>query len=133
MSFLNDGQFPLYELQVRVVDVGLLQDEGAKTYQEMEAATTYLQVPAAIAPHTATGGISGFHIPIRNSEKADFNVFFSARNGFWSELIRIRKVKGLWVEATRVQQDFARVKTEHHPMPWTNVEKGFPLKELSWN
>jgi hypothetical protein len=95
----------------------------------MESMTTYFQI-ATLPPHTAK---TGLHIPIKNSQRADFNVFFSARNGFWSELVRLRKVNGVWVQATKTQVDFAGIRAEQRRLPWTIVEKDFPKSELDWN
>ena len=132
---LSEGEFPLYEISIQAVDVGSLEDlrirrgVPAWSFEEMESMTTYLQI-ATIPSHTAKTGI---HIPIRNGTKADFNIFFSARNGFWSELVRLRKVNGLWTQATKVQVDFAGARTEQHRLPWTAVEQNFPQSELNWN
>ncbi|MEW5992867.1 MAG: hypothetical protein AB1744_00530, partial [Candidatus Zixiibacteriota bacterium] len=38
------------------------------------------------------------------SARRDFNIFFSARNGLFTQLLRMRKVDGKWFYATKVQK-----------------------------
>jgi hypothetical protein len=41
-------------------------------------------------------------IPFSDASAQDFNVFFSARNGMWTELLRLRKTAGHGSKAIRV-------------------------------
>jgi hypothetical protein len=130
---LQQGDYPIYEIHIRAVDITSLNEITKKggssaVVQAMESFTTSFDIPT-MAPHTATMNV--FRLPIRHADKQDFNVFFSARNGFWSELIRLRKVNGAWTQAIRAARDFTDVKVERHSLPWTHIEPQYP-KPVEW-
>jgi hypothetical protein len=95
---INNGKFPLYEITARIVD---LQKFEAKkehlTLQNMFADDINVQVgsiPAGLA------GLQG-SFPLGDGEQHDYNIFFSARNGLSTQLLRLRKVNGVWLQSDR--------------------------------
>jgi hypothetical protein len=54
----------------------------------------------------------------------DFNVFFSARNGFYTQLLRFRRVNGKWLSATSVT--FMAPAFQTNPA-LHKVDHGYPL------
>ena len=43
--------------------------------------------------------------PLGTGSKRDFNIFFSARNGLFTQLLRLRKIDGKWIYAMKVERD----------------------------
>lgn len=95
--WVHVGQYPLYEVEARVVD---LEDfKEVSTFEDLFASQRTIKIGRVI-PHSArkTGPV----IPFSNQEQQDFNIFFSARNGFWIQNLKLRRVDGNWVSAIRV-------------------------------
>jgi hypothetical protein len=116
------GKYPLYDVGVRIVDTRLIT--GAKDIQQ--AMGTQLAI-GNMAANTAR--ILTQAIPFSSADKQDFNVFFGARNGFWTELLRYRKVKDRWVVARMVESSL----NPRYPkgvVVHRVVDKEFPVGDL---
>ncbi|HZE57850.1 MAG TPA: hypothetical protein VE031_08340 [Chthoniobacterales bacterium] len=89
---INHGKFPLYEVAARIVD---LQKFEAKkdnlTLQNLFADDINVQV-GSIAADLA--GLQG-SFPLGEGDRHDYNIFFSARNGLSTQLLRLRKINGV--------------------------------------
>lgn len=47
-----------------------------------------------------------FHpFTLGNGDTRRFNIFFSARNGFFNQALRFKKIQGKWVSATKVKRE----------------------------
>lgn len=133
-TVVQQGEFPIYEIHVRALDMTSLNaiekhpsTDSAKQTPEL---ATLFDIPS-MAPGTAN--IGTVHIPIRHTDQQDYNIFFSARNGIWTELLRMRKVDGLWAQAILVKREFANVKNRKGPkLPLTIIDGGYPLP-VNWN
>jgi hypothetical protein len=69
-----------------------------------------------------------------DTDEQDYNVSLYARNGFFIQLIRLRRVEGSWKVATRVRKSLA--KGDESPTLYLDVDEGFPLNErgeVDWN
>jgi len=44
-------------------------------------------------------------LPLNNKNKQDLNVFIGAKNGLWTENLRMRLVNGTWERAIEVLED----------------------------
>ena len=62
-----------------------------------------------------------------DTDEQDYNVFLNARNGFFTQLIRLRRVDGNWKVATRVREQLAN--GDESPTLYLDVDAGFPLNE----
>jgi hypothetical protein len=98
--FIHCGKYPLYNVSIRVVDLNALRTR-VELHQPLDAV---LGITLNIDElQVGTGWFSsGFTIPFSDDRAQDFNVFFSARNGTWTEELRLRKVDNNWVKALRV-------------------------------
>jgi hypothetical protein len=100
---INGGNFPLYEVSARVVDITAM----AASLNPMQFPSPFdFQLPigsmavsaAAVLPRQLTTPLS--------APSQDFNIFFSGRNGFWTQEERIRLLpNGMYVRATRITRD----------------------------
>ena len=50
-----------------------------------------------------------------NPESIRYNIFISARNGMFTELLRLRKVNGVWKSAMKVEKKNYSEKTPNAP------------------
>jgi hypothetical protein len=60
------------------------------------------------------------------TDKRNFNIFFTGTNGFWTELLRLRKVNGTWLEAVRVTRDKVEGSKLSSEKAFEQVEAGYP-------
>ena len=118
---LVKGEYPLYGVQVRVVDLELFRQttdysiESSKKYQQ-----TYLM--GDLPPNTATT-IARINSDF-SSGKKDFNIFFSARNGFHIQHLRLRKINGKWLSYSKVFESGSS------KILFEEMDEGFPKKEI---
>lgn len=123
-TFAHEGNHTLYGVIARFVDLKKFKENPSfQTAQE-----NIIQI-GDMPPHTA----KQLHpIPFSDSEKQDFNIYFSARNGFWSQEVRLRLVNGKWLTATRMIQGGIDPKTNK---PFELISPGFPRNksgEIDW-
>lgn len=101
---IHNGDYPLHNVFVRIINVNeykeMLEDKLPLTLERMfaldEILTYDILLPqkAKILPSVSCS---------KYTDKIDFNVFFSARNGDWVQENRFRLVEGKWHFATRVK------------------------------
>jgi hypothetical protein len=96
VSVVHLGEFPLYDVSVRIVD---LDDPAWLTPKLLDTSNTV--TIGNIPPHSAR--VLGSLIQL-TSDRKRLNLFFSARNGFYTELLRMRLVDGEWKSAIRVDR-----------------------------
>jgi hypothetical protein len=116
LAFVHKGDYPLYDVRARIVDLDKIATESGllgvtvsvgdmiKGHAKMEA------VPPAIA-----------------STETHFNanIFFTARNGGWTQKFRAQKSKDGWARATIVSGEF--VSLEKSRLLCETIDKGFLL------
>jgi hypothetical protein len=119
----QEGKFPIYDVDARVVDLQQLeQKKRPLTLDNFLAGQIFLNL--------GTMRVKGIKVlssnfPLGQSDKHDFNVFFTARNGVYKQFLRLRRGQGKWRQATRVTVD--------EKVVFENVDKGFPEDELDWS
>lgn len=97
--FNHVGKYTLYEVQVRIADVNRFREKLAR--KEPLTLSDDINVPLG-EMHVNTGGpATGVVLPLSGSAQS-FNVFFMARNGRWTEILRLRKVNDHWASAVKV-------------------------------
>jgi hypothetical protein len=64
----------------------------------------------------------------RPLDKVDLNIFFTARNGDWTERFRARRTKDGWMRAFRVEGAFGKM--PKFVTLCETVDKGFPVETL---
>lgn len=97
LSAISKGEFPLYDVVFRICDV-----TAFKADPDGEFAKFNQRYPLGnITPRVTLAHIVEV-LPPPGSAQQDYNLFFNGRNGFWTQLQRLRKVNGTWVSATKV-------------------------------
>lgn len=106
------GEFPIYNLYIRIIDCNKV-DEIQKKYKrqdlrmirelQYEATETIRRgtlVKAGLG-NIAADPIELFRLP-SHADKQEYKIFFTARNGSWSQQVLLRRVNDKWTWATRV-------------------------------
>jgi len=97
---IHKGKHPLYGVQVRVVDLvkmRLLEQQ----HQPIGPLQDFIFNPGDLTAGLAWNNFS-LRVPFSDPDKQDFNIFFSAKNGIWTELLRLRRVSSSLQTAIKV-------------------------------
>lgn len=118
LTLVHQGAHPLYDLQARIVDLQKFDKiKHNININNFRNADTIIPIGNMIK---GTASMLG-SFPLGSEIRRDFNVFFGARNGLFTQIIRMRKVDGKWVEATKVERD--------NKIIFERVEQGYPRNE----
>jgi len=125
MFLHHEGAYPLYDVNMHIVDLQKARQADAGQIEQSDwsawSGTNYDL--RNLVPTTARQwGV--WQLP--NADEQDYDLFFVARNGHWTQELRFRRVDGQWKQAIRVRQVTA---TAGSPPLYESVESGFPLNE----
>ena len=119
LAFVHIGKFPLYGVAARIVE---LDREGKNIQGNLTGITVpvgdMIKGHANILPWP-----SGLAIP---PDHFNANIFFTARNGDWMELLREQKTNGEWRRAMRVVGRFTSLTKERTICE--SIDPKFPKK-----
>jgi hypothetical protein len=99
LMVIHNGEHPLYDVNVRIVDLNKFS-----TIQE----NITLESMSTCESNIVIGNLTPSHASVLQNWKIDgvneqsYNVFFTARNGGFTQLIRMKKIDGTWLTATKV-------------------------------
>lgn len=101
MLVFHYGNHPLYEVVARVCDIDEFVKYKDLTTQELllPGVDQIVQLGNLVPEHARFSPIS---LSLGKGEYRRFNIFFTARNGSFSQLLRCKRVDGQWTFATRV-------------------------------
>lgn len=117
-TVVHQGKYPLYNVCARIVDLSLFQ-VAMNSGNIFDADTNF-----KIGDIGQSQAVLVHSMDLGSGNARDFNVFFSARNGFYTQLLRFRCVNGKWLSATSVTPMAPACQTNqvHH-----KVDPGYPL------
>lgn len=124
---MNKGSFSLYGLQARFVDLSKAKKTGILS--PLDGGFNIPELFGNKAAYFTTGTI-----PFTDPNAQDFNVFFTARNGSWTQLLRLRWVGGIWQYATRVLIDQSQAHHVKNPV-FESISPNYPRTatgEVDW-
>ncbi|MCX2681676.1 hypothetical protein OOZ15_17115 [Galbibacter sp. EGI 63066] len=115
----NDGEYLMSNIQVRIVDLN-----------EYETANSIISLYGKTTNVTELSGKTGMiigEIDLGKENYKNLNIFISARNGSFKQLIRMKKMKKKWHFATRVNKE--------DEILFEKISKDFPIEknEDIWN
>ncbi len=119
----KSGEYPLYSVEMRIVDL----IEPFKPMQIPNASKPFdlgISLSLGDFPIGDVAKEVSFSLPAKG-DRASFNVFFDARNGFWAESLRLRLVNGDWKRAIQVFRDLPNQKEKQL---YKQIDKGFPTE-----
>ena len=109
---IPQGEYNLYDVHARIADVEKLH-QLAEDRLPLDQADTNISIGNLIPSFAQK-----FPFTLGNGNTRSFNVLFTARNGFFKQLLWFEKVHGEWLYATKVTRG-SEVLYEH-------VDKEFP-------
>jgi hypothetical protein len=117
LAFVHMGQFPLYGVSARIVEL----DSSNKAKQENLMGVT-VAIGDMIQHHASVQTLSS---GIGNApDYFNANIFFTARNGDWTELLREQRIKDKWVRAMRVLGGFTYLRKQK--VVCETIDREFP-------
>ena len=118
---IHSGEHNLYGVRARIVDVEKL-DQLFKGKLPLDQAETNISIGDLIPSFAQS--FSPF--TLGNGNTRSFNVIFTARNGFFRQLLWFKKIHGEWLYATKVERGnkvlFEQIDKEFPRTAMGNVE-----------
>ncbi|TKB70683.1 MAG: hypothetical protein E8D52_00900 [Nitrospira sp.] len=120
LILLHQGEYPLYDVTVRIVDLEKTKQKG---YSISDLENEVQFSIGNLAPHQ-----SQVLKPISlSNDSLRWNIFFSARNQFFTELLRMRRIDNQWKTALKVIN--LPVEGEQSKTLLEKIDPGFPLEK----
>lgn len=123
---VQHGSFPIYDVSARIVDLQLFEQKKATMTLKTLLADD-INISVGSMPVGTASMISPFPLGA-GATRRDFNIFFSARNGLYTELLRLRKLEQKWTSAIRVQMREGK----DEKIVFEQIDPDFPKDELDW-
>lgn len=104
----HSGSHPLYDVSCRITDVDEHKTVFAKT-GDRAVTQEYIDRMNVVNLGGIGVGLTGFISPVLSLEgdRKRFNIFISARNGSWTQLLRMHKRDdGVWISAIKVTRGY---------------------------
>jgi hypothetical protein len=97
---IHEGEYPLYDVHARIVDLQKFdQVKDNFSLTSIGYCDTHVSVGNMIPSHVS---MIQQQWKIENEPTQSYNIFFTARNGSFNQQIRLNKINGIWVSATKV-------------------------------
>lgn len=100
LCFHHGGKYPLYGVTAKIVDLNKMKEMIAN--KEPFTMPLRCDIIMPVGDISANAARPMGMITFTGVDRQDYNVFFYGRNGFWSQLIRLRWIDNRWISATRV-------------------------------
>jgi hypothetical protein len=108
--FVHAGAFPLYDVSARIVDLDILNTDIQHAFVN------------SFVGNMTPGFARNAPVAIRHHGKNfNFNIFYVARNGSWTQYLRMRWVGNGWASASKVLRGSTIIRRE--------VSNNFPTNE----
>lgn len=122
-TLVHQGEYPLYDLTVRILDMSTFDNMMRQNNSYSDKLREEVQLSVSnIAPNQA----SMLKTAQLGTDPLRWNLFFSARNGFFTELLRVRRVGNEWKTALKVIRTRAPSK---HVVLLEKIDSGYPLSK----
>lgn len=120
LTIVQQGDHPLYDVNARIVD---LQESLQIKNSTLE---TILKTQTILPIGNMAQGAAAIFGPfdLGDSQNRDFNIFFSSRSGFFTQLLRMRKISNKWIMATKVERNNGEVLFEKVDDDFPRTEQG---------
>ena len=122
---VHEGKYPLYDVNVRIVD--LAEFNKIPSGQKLVHSDSYEKRGNLGNINPGQGVIVGEYNLIDLKEKK-LNIFFYARNGTFTQVMRLKNIKNKWVSATQVKKE--------NQVLFTQIDSDYPRTnegEIDWN
>jgi|LQYC01.1.fsa_nt_gi hypothetical protein len=124
LMVVHQGEYPIHNVNARLVDLQEFEKiKNKMNIYNFTQSDTNIPIGSMIKNTSSTLG----RFDLGKSSNRDFNIFFSANNGLFTELLRLRKVDGKWLSAIKVQKE-GKVIFEKIDSNFPRTNKG----EIDW-
>ena len=106
---VNHGKYPLYEVTVRITDLQQL----ARANDPSSVSSAQLGTIIHIGNMIPSQLYRLFKIDVKDYSELAFNIFFTARNGNFSQLLRLKKINDSWMSAIKIVNKDGNAIREH--------------------
>lgn len=128
LAVIHQGNYPLYDVSFRIVDLDIfervLKANPVLTFDSTKSAEVVVPI-GNLSPGQARALP---HVISFDTDKPRYNIFISARNGMFTQLLRLRKVSGQWRFALQVTKSNYSEKSPN-ALPSIikeQIQEGFP-------
>jgi hypothetical protein len=99
---VHQGKYHLYDVHARIFDLDKSDEVESRgiTLETMKLTNTNIAIGNLLPGHTRKIA----QMNLGNATERRFNIFFNARNGDFTQVLRFRKVGGRWQHATKVDR-----------------------------
>lgn len=115
-TVIHQGKHPLFEVTARIVDL----DEFDSVMSSKMTYDILLKTQRTYGNMIPGHVMSGKKWNLGDADQRRFNIFWTARNGSFTQCMRFKKINGEWQHATKVERE--KVLFEH-------VSKDYPRNE----
>jgi hypothetical protein len=125
---VHKGRYPLYSVGARFVDLQkfyAMNNGLSPTRLNIAAGATDINIGDLFHDSASVQG----NVVFDDAGEQKFNIFFSARNGRWTELLRVRRKDNTWYQAIRVLR---RVDETHESIIFEQADTDYP-GSVDWN
>ena len=123
LTLVHQGEYPLYDLTVRIIDMATFDNMVRKNDSYSDKLREEVQLSVSnIGPNQA----SLLKTVQLDRDPLKWNLFFSARNGFFTELLRVRRVGNEWKTALKVIRIRSPSKNQ---VLLEKIDSGYPLSK----
>ena len=123
LTLVHRGEYPLYDLTVRILDMATFDKMVRQNNSYFDKLREEVQLSISnIAPNQARM----LKTVQLGSDPLRWNLFFSARNGFFTELLRVRRVGNEWKTALKV---IRTPSSSNEQLLFEKIDSGYPLSK----
>lgn len=102
---IHQGDFPIYDVSISITDLDefaqLSKSKANLTLEDLASARNNIPI-GTMLPYQAKPFKT---IKLPNRETVNYGIAIAARNGTFTEEIRLKKIKGKWTKAMKVERD----------------------------
>ncbi|OAI46191.1 hypothetical protein AYO43_01305 [Nitrospira sp. SCGC AG-212-E16] len=123
LTLVHQGEYPLYDLTVRILDMATFDNlvRQNNSYSDKLREEVQLRI-SNIAPNQS----SMLKTVQLGTDPLKWNLFFNARNGFFTELLRVRRVGNEWKTALKVIRTRS---PSNDQVLLEKIDSGYPLSK----
>ncbi|AQT58890.1 hypothetical protein [Cellvibrio sp. PSBB023] len=122
---MHQGKHPLYDVSARIVDLNKF--EQVKTKFSL-ATLGYTDTNINLGNMTSSNVRLVQQWKLESEPEQSYNIFFTARNGSFIQELRLKKIYGVWVSATKISNNDNVVLYEQIDKSYPKNSKGI----VSW-
>lgn len=123
LTLVHQGEYPLYDLTVRILDMATFDKSGRQNNSDSDKLREEVQLSISNIAPNQTSLLKTVQL---DSDPLRWNLFFSARTGFFTELLRVRRVGNEWKTALKVIRTRS---PSNDQVLLEKIDSGYPLSK----